>query len=80
MNTGGYSKSTSSLITSSSGVGTMNASAILQADSNRQGFLPPRMRNSDMIAIPSPAAGLIVFDTDNSKLTVYTGTGWVPLH
>jgi hypothetical protein len=38
------------------------------------------MRYGDMMAIPSPAAGLIVFDTDNSKLTVYTGTGWVPLH
>jgi hypothetical protein len=80
VNTGGYSKSTSSLITSSSGVGTMNASAILQADSNRQGFLPPRMTNSEMVAISSPAAGLVVYDTTNNKLTVYNGSGWVPLH
>ncbi len=64
------------------GVGTPapDPSALLDVASRRQGFLPPRMRYSDMMAIPSPAAGLIVFDTDNSKLTVYTGTGWVPLH
>jgi hypothetical protein len=68
--------------TGSVGIGTPapDPSALLDVTSRRQGFLPPRMRYSDMMAIPSPAAGLIVFDTDNSKLTVYTGTGWVPLH
>jgi hypothetical protein len=64
------------------GVGTTapDPSALLDVTSRRQGFLPPRMRYGDMMSIPSPAPGLIVFDVDNSKLTVYTGTSWVPLH
>jgi hypothetical protein len=64
------------------GVGTMspNTSAILDLTSRSKGFLPPRMTNSEMVAISSPAAGLVVYDTTNNKLTVYNGSGWVPLH
>lgn len=64
------------------GIGTTapHPSALLDVSSRRHGFLPPRMTNSDMNAIPSPAAGLVVYDVSNNKLTVYTGSGWVPLH
>jgi hypothetical protein len=64
------------------GVGTMspNSSAILDITSRSKGFLPPRMTNSEMVAISSPAAGLVVYDVTNNKLTVYNGSGWVPLH
>jgi hypothetical protein len=64
------------------GVGTMspNTSAILDLTSRSKGFLPPRMTNSEMVAISSPAAGLVVYDVTNNKLTVYNGSGWVPLH
>ena len=64
------------------GVGTMspNSSAILDLTSISKGFLPPRMTNTEMNAIASPAAGLVVYDTTNNKLTVYNGSSWVPLH
>lgn len=52
-----------------------NASAILQADSTTKGFLPPRMTTAQKNAIATPAAGLMVYDTDLNKLCVYT-TAW----
>lgn len=64
------------------GVGTSApaASAIMHLSSTTQGFLPPQMKNSEMNAIASPATGLVVYDITNNKLTVYNGSGWVPLH
>jgi len=56
------------------GTTTDVASAILQASSTTQGFLPPRMTNAQKTAIASPTAGLIVFDTTLNKLCVYTTT------
>jgi hypothetical protein len=64
------------------GVGTMSPerSAILDVTSRSKGFLPPRMTNTEMNAISTPAAGLVVYDVTNNKLTVYNGSTWVPLH
>lgn len=59
---------------------SLAASAQLQIDSTTRGFLPPRMTNASMLAIVTPAAGLIVYDTTNNKLNVYDGTSWVPVH
>jgi hypothetical protein len=55
---------------------TPNATACLQADSTTQGFLPPRMTTAQKNAIATPAAGLMVYDTNLNKLCVYTGAGW----
>lgn len=55
--------------------GTAQASAHLQVDSTTQGFLPPRMTTAQKLAIASPAAGLMVYDTTLNKLCVYT-TAW----
>ncbi|MDA9339711.1 hypothetical protein N9Q68_01935 [Polaribacter sp.] len=48
------------------GVGTItpDASAALDIESTTKGFLPPRMTNVQMNAIPSPAEGLLVYCTD----------------
>jgi len=54
----------------------LNASAILQADSTTQGFLPPRMTTTQRNAISSPASGLIVYDTDTNKSYTYDGSSW----
>jgi hypothetical protein len=55
--------------------GAATASAILEASSTTRGFLPPRMTTTQKNAIATPAAGLVVYDTDLNKLCVYT-TAW----
>jgi len=51
------------------------ASAKLELVSTTKGFLPPRMTTAQKNAIVSPAAGLMVYDTDLNKLAVFT-TAW----
>jgi hypothetical protein len=52
-------------------------SAVLQLNSTKRGFLPPRMTNAQRTAIVSPAVGLIVYCTDVTEgLWVYKSTGW----
>ncbi len=66
-------------IDSSSNVGigtTANASAILDVQSTTKGFRLPNMTTTQKNAIPSPAAGLMVFDTTLSKACVYSGAAW----
>jgi hypothetical protein len=55
---------------------TPQASAVLQADSTTQGFLPPRMTTTQKTNISSPAAGLVVYDTTLGKLCVRTASAW----
>ena len=57
---------------------TPQASAILQADSTTQGFLPPRVTTIQKNAIATPANGLMVFDTDLGRPCFYNGA-WVTL-
>jgi hypothetical protein len=56
---------------------TLNASAKMQLDSTTQGFLPPRMTETQRNAIASPAAGLTIFNTTVNDLEVYNGSVWV---
>jgi hypothetical protein len=64
---------------------TVDNSAIIQADSTTQGFLPPRMTGAQAVAISSPATGLIVYATSSSgDITAagwwgYDGSTWVQL-
>ena len=58
---------------------TIQASAILQADSTTQGFLPPRMTTLQKNAIATPAAGLMVYDTDLARPCFHNGTSWITL-
>ena len=61
---------------------TPDASAVLDAQSTTQGFLPPRMTYTQRQAIASPANGLVVFCTDcgpvsvGGELEVYAGGMW----
>ncbi len=62
------------------GIGTTapDASAKLEVNSTTKGFLPPRMTSTQRAAISSPAAGLMVYQTDGSSgLYYYTGSAWV---
>jgi hypothetical protein len=66
-----------STLTGSVGVGaTPNASALLDVQSTTKGVRMPNMTTAQKNAIASPAAGLIVFDTTLSKLSVYSGVAW----
>jgi hypothetical protein len=58
------------------GSDTINASAVLEAVSTTQGFLPPRMTTTQKNAIASPAAGLVVYDNTTNKLQCYNGSTW----
>jgi Beta-propeller repeat len=53
-----------------------NASAMLDVSSTNKGFLPPRMTNDQIKAIPSPPEGMLAYDTDFKCLRLFTGTQW----
>ncbi|MBL7746149.1 MAG: hypothetical protein JNM19_01870, partial [Chitinophagaceae bacterium] len=57
---------------------SINASAVLEAESTTKGFLPPRMTKVQMNAIAAPAAGLIVYCTDCNPVAHYSfdGISW----
>jgi hypothetical protein len=61
------------------GTSTNVPSAVVNVNSTTQGFLPPRMTNAQMLAIGTPAEGLMVYDTTNRKLCCYDGATWQPL-
>jgi hypothetical protein len=56
------------------GDGTMDKKAILDLDTTKAGFLPPRMETSEMKAISDPPQGLMVYNTDEGKIAVYNGS------
>jgi hypothetical protein len=56
--------------------GGLNASAKLQIDSTTKGVLFPRMTTAQKNAIVTPAAGLMVYDTNLNKLCVRTAAAW----
>ena len=61
------------------GTTTTDDSAILQLDSTTQGLLVPRMDEPDILAIPSPAEGLLVYSIKAQTLCFYDGTDWKKL-
>ncbi|MBM3405117.1 MAG: hypothetical protein FJY10_09555 [Bacteroidetes bacterium] len=63
------------------GVGTTqpDASAMLDVVSNAKGLLIPRMTNAEMLLIPSPAEGLVLYNTTNSGYYYRRGSNWIPL-
>jgi hypothetical protein len=53
-----------------------SSSAILEASSTTQGFLPPRLTTSQRDAITTPVAGLTIWNSTNTQLEVYDGFYW----
>ncbi len=66
------------IISGQTGIGIVapNASAALDVTSTTGGLLPPRMTVGQMNSIPSPATGLMVFNTTSNCVEYYTGTAW----
>jgi hypothetical protein len=62
--------------TGSIGMGTItpSAKAVLTLTSTTKGFLPPRMTETQRDAISTPPAGLIIYNTTDSKLNLYTSS------
>src|ERR1043166_4770665 len=63
----------------SAGIGTTtpDASSILEMKSTTQGILIPRMTQAQRNAIPSPATGLMIYQTNNTPgFYYYSGTAW----
>ncbi len=55
------------------------ASAMLEVKSTSKGFLPPRMTMVQRDGISSPAAGLVIYNTDVKGLNLFDGTKWTTL-
>jgi trimeric autotransporter adhesin len=62
--------------TVSIGTSSPSSSALLDLVSANKGFLPPRMTNTEMNAVSSPAEGLMVYNTSVHGLCVYNGSNW----
>ena len=52
------------------------SSAVLEASSTTQGFLPPRLTTTQRDAITTPVAGLTIWNATNTQLEVYDGSYW----
>lgn len=50
--------------------------ALFEMLSTTQGFRPPVMTEAQRDAIGTPAAGLVVFNSDDGEINQYDGTGW----
>jgi hypothetical protein len=63
------------------GTNTPNPSAKLDVTANDKGVLIPRLTSAQRLAIPSPANGLLVYDTDADCFYYYVtaSTSWVSL-
>jgi len=61
------------------GTTTPDSTAKLDVVSTTKGFLPPRMTQTQRLAISSPAAGLMVYDSTNRNMYFYTGVSWVAM-
>ncbi|MHA8067397.1 hypothetical protein V7S76_12055, partial [Aquirufa sp. ROCK2-A2] len=57
-----------------------SSSAVLEANSTTQGFLPPRLTTTQRNAITTPAEGLTIWNTINKQLEVYDGSHWVNMN
>jgi hypothetical protein len=56
-----------------------HTSAMLEIKSTSKGLLGPRMNTSQRTGISSPAAGLMVYDTELNSYFVYNGSSWSSL-
>lgn len=59
------------------GTTTPHPSSILEVQSESKGFLPPRLTEENRDLIPSPIAGLMIYNTDDACLNFHNGTSWV---
>lgn len=56
-----------------------HSSAMLDVESSTHGMLVPRMKTTDMLAIASPAIGLLVYNTTEGAFYNFNGSVWTRL-
>lgn len=63
------------------GIGTSSpdGTAILHLNSIAKGFLPPKLTTTQRNNINTPANGLLLYNTIESKLNIYSNTSWVAI-
>lgn len=61
------------------GTTTPHASSALDITANDKGLLIPRMNSMERDAIPSPALGLLIYNTDNQAFCYYNGNRWLTI-
>lgn len=59
------------------GTPTPDPTAKLEVQSSNSGFLPPRLTTAQRDAIISPAAGLLIYNTDKNCMEYWNGSIWV---
>jgi hypothetical protein len=84
---GAYELKTSGAITAGGKIiagasSAASSSAVLEANSTTQGFLPPRMTLAQRNAITNPATGLMIWCSDNfgGEIEVFNGSIWVNMN
>lgn len=73
----GISSFSQGVIISEQGLTSPNPTSILDLSSNNKGFLPPRLTNTQINAIPNPPPGLTVYNSTVNSLVWFNGTTWV---
>ncbi len=60
------------------GIGTTSPSpsSMLELNSTTQTFVPPRMTNTEMLAIINPLIGSLIYNTSDDALYMRTNLGW----
>jgi Beta-propeller repeat len=58
------------------GTTPINPSAILEMKTTNKGMLLPRLTTAQINEVPSPAQGLMLFDTDSKCVKTYNGAVW----
>jgi len=58
------------------GTTTPDDGSILQIDSNTGALVPPRMTSTDMLLIPTPLDGALVFNTTRNSYYIYKNGTW----
>jgi len=58
------------------GTNAADPTSAIDIVSTTKGFLPPRMTTIERDAIPSPATGLEIYNTDNSRPEFFNGLIW----
>lgn len=59
------------------GTNTPHSSAILDLTATDKGLLIPRMNSTQCFAIPNPATGLFIYNTDYNQFWYFDGDAWV---